>query len=488
MDIGKELQDVAKDFIFDIVSITVQNVINLRSFMRKCYLSSIFLSIFSCAVMPASTELPWRSVRQCVSLQSRCGKILAAQYIEDPNCDTAIIFRDATVPDKLKRYPLLHYINSALKQHVGWFSHNFEPPSENTNEVLALMCTPRGNLLFTGKRDGTIERIDFEKSSSAAITFRGKHDAYVTSLACTDDGSKVFSASGDDTLCMWDTGEQFYRKVVLYRGIVLSVACSGDGSRIFAAPDNKTGRMFEVLSGKQQGVHETSCQPAVVTKVACTRDGKRAFSGMTDGTISMWDIECLESTMLARDPWPKKLKLPIQALTCSSEADERLFYGIRRALCVFELFTQSNRYVDFHDNDVCSVVSNDKQVITGDADGKVWLRYGQDYKKKFKIGTLSKGVKALACSHDGSRIFAAPVGNGFMMYTDHTMHLETLTTDQLAFLFCAAQQWLKGKSYKTDLTDERYATLIRLYPWYNHKNLFEQGREEENVNSACVIS
>lgn len=455
--------------------------------MRKHSLVYMLLSTLSLTVVPASNVLPRRSVQQCESLQRRCGKILAAQYIEDPNCAAAFIFKNAEVPDKLKRYPLLHYIDSALKQHVGWFSHKFYPTSESASEVLVLACTPNGDRIFSGARDGTVERHDLSRPSTI-ITFRGKHDAYVTSIACTDDGSKFFSASGDDTLCMWDIGEKFYCKDVLYRGIVLSVACAGDGSRVFAAPDNKTGRMFEALSGKQQGVHETSCRPAVVTKVACARDGKRAFSGMTDGTISMWDIEHLESTMLARDPWPKKFKLPIQALTCSSEADERLFYAIGRGLCVFEFFTKSNRYGGFQDSAVCSVVSNDKQIITGGADGKIWIWSGLDDRKKCLIGSLSKGVKALACSHDGSRIFAAPLGNGFVMYTDHTVHIETLTTGQLALLFCAAQQWLKGKSYKTNLADERYAMLIGLYPWYNHKRLFEQGREDENVDSACAIS
>jgi serine/threonine protein kinase/WD40 repeat protein len=120
---------------------------------------------------------------------------------------------------------------------------------------------------------------------SLVTTYTG-HSQYVDALAWSPDGTRVASASGDNTVQIWSatTGENR----LIYRGhsnVVRAVVWSADGTQVISASDDVqvwdafSGNKIFTYSGHNNGVYTLARSP----------DGKRIASGGGDGTVQVWD-------------------------------------------------------------------------------------------------------------------------------------------------------------------------------------------------------
>jgi serine/threonine protein kinase len=118
------------------------------------------------------------------------------------------------------------------------------------------------------------------------VTSYTGHTQYVESVAWSPDGSMIASASGDNTVQIWNasTGEN----LLVYRGhsnAVNAVIWSADGSQVISASDDvqvwdaSTGNLVFTYSGHSNNVYTLGRSP----------DGKRIASGGGDGTVQIWD-------------------------------------------------------------------------------------------------------------------------------------------------------------------------------------------------------
>jgi hypothetical protein len=121
----------------------------------------------------------------------------------------------------------------------------------------------------------------------------GGHHRWVESAAFSPDGSRIVTASWDNTARIWDSASA--KEIAVLRGhggVVNSAAFSPDGSRIVTASDDNTARIWDAASAKEIAVlrgHE-----GIVRSAAFSPDGSRIVTASRDYTVRIWDAR-LES-------------------------------------------------------------------------------------------------------------------------------------------------------------------------------------------------
>jgi WD40 repeat protein len=134
------------------------------------------------------------------------------------------------------------------------------------------------------------------------MVLRG-HKYFVMSAAFSPDGSRILTASEDNTARIWDAATG--KTITILRGheqptglepIVYSAAFSPDGSRIVTASVDTTARIWDAATGKEITVlrgHEGEVHSA-----AFSPDGARIVTASGDNTVRIWDVHF--STMAAK--------------------------------------------------------------------------------------------------------------------------------------------------------------------------------------------
>ena len=102
--------------------------------------------------------------------------------------------------------------------------------------------------------------------------------------AFSRDGSRVATASRDDTARVWDvtSGAEIAR--LMHDAAVNAVAFSRDGSRVVTASSDGTARVWESSSGQEIArlIHDAN-----VTAVAFSRDGRMIATASADNTAEI---------------------------------------------------------------------------------------------------------------------------------------------------------------------------------------------------------
>ena len=109
-------------------------------------------------------------------------------------------------------------------------------------------------------------------------------------MAVTADGRRAVSASGDNTLKVWDleSGQEL-RTLAGHSASVYGVAVTrgraARGLRFLGQHAEGVG------SGKRPRTAHPGGHSAYVNGVAVTADGRRAVSASGDNTLKVWDLE-----------------------------------------------------------------------------------------------------------------------------------------------------------------------------------------------------
>src|SRR6202012_5288770 len=84
------------------------------------------------------------------------------------------------------------------------------------------------------------------------VRFMGHGDSVIYDAAWNRDGTRVVTASADQTARVWDaaTGKEII-KLVGHGGSVGQAIWSPDGARILTTSNDETGRVWSAISGKQ---------------------------------------------------------------------------------------------------------------------------------------------------------------------------------------------------------------------------------------------
>jgi WD40 repeat protein len=114
------------------------------------------------------------------------------------------------------------------------------------------------------------------------------HESEVVAASFSGDGTRIVTASVDDTARVWDarSGEPI-GKPLQHQGPVLAASFSGDGTRIVTASEDNTARVWDARSGEPIGKplqHQNTVRAA-----SFSGDGTRIVTASEDNTARVWD-------------------------------------------------------------------------------------------------------------------------------------------------------------------------------------------------------
>jgi len=112
------------------------------------------------------------------------------------------------------------------------------------------------------------------------------HNDTVNSITFSPDGSRIATASDDNTARIWDasTGKELAR--VKHADLVIAVSFSPDGSKIATASFDNTMRIWDAYTGKQLARLKRN---GAITAVSFSPDGNRIATASLDSTVRVWD-------------------------------------------------------------------------------------------------------------------------------------------------------------------------------------------------------
>ena len=196
------------------------------------------------------------------------------------NFRTAIQFRDANTGKTLGHFPQRQSQDSIF---ASLFS---TPPKGHMNQITSLAFSPNGVLLASASGDNTV--IIWDVTTKSIVRELKGHSNWVFSVAFSPNGERVASGSDDKTVRIWDaTTGQLQRELKGHSSGVYSVAFSPSGERVASGSDDNTVRIWDATTGQLQ--RELKGHSDCVNSVAFSRNGDRVASGSDDNTIRIWD-------------------------------------------------------------------------------------------------------------------------------------------------------------------------------------------------------
>src|SRR5262249_8901591 len=158
-------------------------------------------------------------------------------------------------------------------------------------DVCSLVFSPDGTRLASASDDNTARLWDAATGRPIGGLLRHPVKGRVLSAAFRRDGARVVTASGNGTVCQWDarTGAAVEPAYDRHAGEVWTAVYSPDGEGIASAGADRTIRVWRA-TGRQDAL-VLHGHTGKVTQLAFTGDGRRLGSVSEDGTARIWGAD-----------------------------------------------------------------------------------------------------------------------------------------------------------------------------------------------------
>jgi WD40 repeat protein len=267
----------------------------------------------------------------------------------------------------------------------------------HTNMVRSLSYSPDGSRLASASEDQTVKVWD-ARSGAEVLCLRG-HTERVFSVTFSPDGTRLASASWDGTVKVWDarTGA-LLRNLSGHTGGVLSVSYSPDGTRLASASWDNTVKVWDARTGAEVFCLRGHTKP--VFSATFSPDGTRLASASVDTTLKVWDARSgaeLPSlgehagwfSAVCYSPDGTRIASEVKVLDARSGAEIHTLRG----------HTEHVTSVSYSPDGTCLATASEDGTV------KVW-----DARSGTEVTTLrghTGGVSAVAYSPDGMRLASA---------------------------------------------------------------------------------
>ncbi|MFN0134615.1 MAG: protein kinase domain-containing protein [Phycisphaerae bacterium] len=154
------------------------------------------------------------------------------------------------------------------------------------DEVYSSAFSPDGTRIFTASGDNTAQVCDAVTGTTIA-ELKGQ-TGWVTSAAFSPDSARIVAASNDNAVRVWDaaTGTSI-AELKGHTDFIRSAAFSPDSARIVTASHDDTARVWDVTTGTNLAILKGHTD--AVTSAAFSPDGSRIVTASGDTTARVWD-------------------------------------------------------------------------------------------------------------------------------------------------------------------------------------------------------
>jgi WD40 repeat protein len=113
------------------------------------------------------------------------------------------------------------------------------------------------------------------------------HTQLVYGVAFSHDGQLLASASGDETVKLWNLSSGNEQKLKGHTHSVYSVAFSHDGQLLASASCDRTVRLWNPVTGEE--LQKLEGHTDAVSSVVFSHDGQQLASASYDKTVRLWN-------------------------------------------------------------------------------------------------------------------------------------------------------------------------------------------------------
>ena len=198
-----------------------------------------------------------------------------------------------------KKRALQERLAATITQEISYLSKNRGALKLFPNKPL--MCAAlsrRGSYYALGSKKGAVF-IGDAKTGTEKGTLSG-HEAAVTWIAFSPDGSKLLTCSMDSTAKLWDRATMKLEHTLSgHKGVLFTGSFSPDGRRVVTGSFDRTVRVWNVKTGKVMNIFPLGF---CVDAVSFADEGAYLYATALNGSVKKWKSTGGEQIRSVRGP------------------------------------------------------------------------------------------------------------------------------------------------------------------------------------------
>ncbi|KAJ6020469.1 hypothetical protein N7540_005973 [Penicillium herquei] len=329
------------------------------------------------------------------------------------------------------------FVHQSAKEFLIRETQNGVFPQEaHGDQVNSIAWSQEGSRLASASSDKTV-RIWDPATGHSVFTLEA-HSDRVNSIAWSQDGSRLASASDDKTVRIWDpaTGHSMFT-LEAHSDTVWSIAWSPDGGRLASGSWDSTVRIWDPATG--HCVLTFKAHSDKVESIAWSPDGSRLASESTDNTIRIWDLATSQYVLILKG------FTEVESITWSQDGSQLASASGDNTVRIWDPATGHCMLILKGHSDWATSITwsqDGSRLASGSYDRTVRIWDPTTGQSVLTLEGHSDAVSSIAWSQDGSRLASGS--------WDSTVRIWDPTTGQCVLILEGHSDWVNSITWSQD--------------------------------------
>jgi WD40 repeat protein/tetratricopeptide (TPR) repeat protein len=395
----------------------------LVSFIQQQYKTGLFEELERERALRKSTEEELRQtierLEQSLENEEFLADSLSAEALLTSNLDLEALLKAMGNGRRLQRStrvnPEIRLRTITTLHEIIYRIHEYNCLQGHSSRVNSVVFSPDGKNLASASGDNTIKL--WNSDGSELNTLKG-HGSAVNSVVFSPDGKILASASDDNTIKLWNPDGTGLNTLQGHSSRVNSVVFSPDGKTLASASADNTIKLWN-LDGTE--LNTLRGHDSAVNSVVFSPDGKTLASTSWDKTIKLWNLDGTElNTFRGHD-------FGVVSVVFSPDGKTLASAGADSTIKLWNLDGTELNTLQGHNFVVASVVfsSDGKTLASASWDNtiKLWDLDGTELKT---LRGHRSEVNSVVFSPDGKTLASASGDNTIKLWNPEGRKLKTL--------------------------------------------------------------